>query len=55
MSQAEITPGEATARIAAEAAAPSRRASLVAFGVALALALVLYAPVLYYMVLHWQV
>ena len=55
MSQAEATPNEATTTALAPAAdASGRRSALAGFGAALVLALLLYAPILYYMVLHWK-
>jgi exosortase len=54
MSQAEAAPTEATPPVAQGTAASTRRSALAAFGATLALALLIYAPVLYYMVLHWN-
>lgn len=54
MSQAEATPTGATTPSLAGVDASARGPALVSFGVLLALALALYAPILYYMVLHWN-
>jgi exosortase len=57
MSQATLKTIEATAPAAPAAGAagdPARRAAVVRFGVLLALTLALYAPILYYMVIHWN-
>lgn len=53
MSQAEATRDQTTARVGT-ATADSAPAAVTAFGLAFLLALLLYAPVLYYMVLHWK-
>lgn len=54
MSQAQAAGSEPTAPVSGVSVAPTRRLALACFGVALALALLLYAPILYYMVLHWN-
>jgi len=52
MSQATVETVDALA--GAASAERSRRAALIRFGFALALACAIYAPILYYMVLHWN-
>jgi exosortase len=54
MSQAEATPTRASTPVAQGSAASEHGTALAVFGTALALALLVYAPILYYMVLHWK-
>jgi exosortase len=54
MSQATVETLEAPPAGAGSSAEQARRAAIVRFGVVFALALAVYAPILYYMVLHWS-